>query len=37
MRPDYHIQALEWADKYGGLVRFSLGGQTIVSEEGRRC
>lgn len=30
-RPDYHIQALEWADKYGPIVRFSLGGQHIVS------
>jgi hypothetical protein len=32
MRPDYHLQALEWADKYGGIVRFSLGGQPIVSK-----
>jgi hypothetical protein len=30
MRPDYHIQALEWADKYGPVTRFSLGGQHIV-------
>lgn len=30
MRPDYHIQALEWANKYGGICRFSLGGQHIV-------
>jgi hypothetical protein len=30
MRPDYHVQALEWANKYGGIVRFSLGGQHIV-------
>lgn len=30
MRPDYHVQALEWANKYGGICRFSLGGQHIV-------
>jgi cytochrome P450 len=30
MRPDYHLQALEWADKYGGIARFSLGGQHII-------
>lgn len=30
MRPDYHVQALEWANKYGGICRFSLGGQWIV-------
>jgi cytochrome P450 len=30
LRPDYHIQALEWANKFGGVCRFSLGGQHIV-------
>lgn len=30
LRHDYHIQALEWANKYGGICRFSLGGQHIV-------
>jgi hypothetical protein len=30
MRPDYHVQALEWADRYGPVVRFSLFGQHIV-------
>eukprot|EP00878_Enallax_costatus_P000623 GHUV01000725.1.p1 GENE.GHUV01000725.1~~GHUV01000725.1.p1 ORF type:complete len:552 (+),score=175.13 GHUV01000725.1:213-1868(+) len=30
MRPDYHIQALEWANKYGGICKFSLGGQYII-------
>lgn len=30
MRPDYHVAALEWANKYGGIARFSLGPQPIV-------
>lgn len=30
MRPDYHAAALEWADRYGPIVRFSLGGQHVV-------
>jgi hypothetical protein len=29
-RPDYHVQALEWADKYGPITRFSIGGQHVV-------
>jgi hypothetical protein len=34
LRHDYHIQALEWANKYGGICRFSLGGQHIILVSG---
>ncbi|GFH27119.1 uncharacterized protein HaLaN_25386 [Haematococcus lacustris] len=30
MRPDYHVQMLEWADEYGGVYKFSLGCQWVV-------
>lgn len=30
MRPDYHVAAREWADAYGPIVRFNLGGQHVV-------
>lgn len=36
LRHDYHIQALEWANKYGGICRFSLGGQHIILVSGAR-
>jgi hypothetical protein len=34
LRHDYHIQALEWANKFGGICRFSLGGQHIILVSG---
>lgn len=34
LRHDYHIQALEWANKYGGICKFSLGGQHIILVSG---
>lgn len=37
LRPDYHIQALEWANKFGGICRFSLGGQHIVLVSGAQA
>ncbi|MEW5304795.1 MAG: hypothetical protein WDW36_007381 [Sanguina aurantia] len=30
MRPDYHVQMLDWANQYGGIYRFCLGQQYIV-------
>ncbi|EFJ44879.1 hypothetical protein VOLCADRAFT_94927 [Volvox carteri f. nagariensis] len=30
MRPDYHVQMLEWANQYGGVYKFSLGFQWVV-------
>lgn len=30
MRPDYHVQMLDWANQYGGLYRFCLGFQWVV-------
>eukprot|EP00198_Chlamydomonas_reinhardtii_P014061 XP_001703398.1 cytochrome P450 [Chlamydomonas reinhardtii] len=30
MRPDYHVQMLEWANTYGGIFKFSLGFQPVV-------
>lgn len=30
MRPDYHLAALEWANKYGGICRFSIASQWVV-------
>jgi hypothetical protein len=30
LRPDYHVQVLEWANRYGGICRFSLAFQPII-------
>ncbi|KAG2497951.1 hypothetical protein HYH03_004213 [Edaphochlamys debaryana] len=30
MRPDYHVQMLDWANQYGGIFKFSLGFQWVV-------
>ncbi len=30
MRPDYHVQILDWANEYGGIYKFSLGCQWVV-------